>query len=343
MMKYQYIQHPTCPRAGNVKREILCSSPKLNVFYPKQSDVHSMFRDVQVSFMNRLYQGIGLRNNNGGLEFISDEYKEIRCSSVRDYLKTLRDELQSMEDEYKVVEYENLRDKGSIENWKKKIEVLQQQLEDCGVSLNLFLTQCKSGQYEKKEKMRIRQHLSSEKRRIKREIDLLQKALDGYDRNKSRLLLLRYILPELREKILNKEKELDIVNIFTVQQAGLLTFPWKKGYVSNQVNLFLDIFDYLSYVFLVKHYGIKDFPVFCDSIVLNDPRNFVNMTLDSEVYDRIYCYFPHTLIGKMMEKTLSEKISSRRVISMASYYENHVTLYEYAKTFKDFAPIKNKN
>ncbi len=66
------------------------------------------------------------------------------------------------------------------------------------------------------------------------------------------------------------------------------------------------------------------------------------MLLNSVGYDRIYCFFPHTLSGVVIEKTILTSIDARRVVSLSDYYGDYTTLYEYAKTFDEFVPLTGK-
>lgn len=338
----QTTQRTFQPKASNVKREGYCSPHKLNIYYPPKPDVRAYIKTVEVSCMNRLFQGIGFRNNKGGLEFFSEEYREKHCATASEYLDLLRKEKQQLEEEYENVQLEISRGNGSIDDWQEKYEELERQLQDVKDSMQHFIIQCKTGQIAESEKLRIRKQLGIEDRNIQRQLDCVKAEIDGYERNKERLSMLSCILPELQIKIDNKEKELAIAKTYTIEQPGLLTFPWVKGIVAKQVNLFADMFDYIAYVFLANNPDAEKLPTLCDNIVLNDPRNFTDMLLNSVGYDRIYCFFPHTLSGEVIEKTILTSIDARRVVSLSDYYGDYTTLYEYAKTFDEFVPLTDK-
>ena len=341
MIKCQPIQLPYHHKIGNIKYEGCCPHKTVN-YLPLNPNPQSLLKTVEVSCMNRLFRGIGFRNNNGGLEFYSDEYREKHRSSMGENLEMLRKERQSLYEEYKKILSEIKRDKDYISDWNNEYEELVVQQQDVADSMQHLVLQSKSGQFADSEKTRIRQHLNKEENRIKKRMEFLTKAISDYYDNKSRSLLLSAILPELQEKINNMKRESAIANTFTIKQTGLVTFPLIKGIVAKKVNLFYDMFDYLAYIFLLGKYEVEDLPTQCDNIVLNDSHNYIDMLLSCMSYDRIYSYFPHTVLGKIMDKTVHDFIKKGRVKSMSNYYKGYPTLYEYAKTFDEFTPITSK-
>lgn len=339
MNMYQPTQRTFERKVSNVKREGYYSPRKLNIYYPPKPDVRTVIKSVDITCMNRLYQGVGFRNNNGGLEFFSEEYKNQYNDTVSKTLDVLRKEQKNLEEEYENVQFEIARVKGSVDEWQRQYDELESQLQDVAVSMQHLILQGRTGQIAENEKNRIRQQLKNEEKQIKTQIKSVKTEIDGFNNNKTRLAQLKCILPELQAKIAEKEAELPIVSTFTIKQPGLLTFPWVKGIIAKQVNLFADMFDYIAYVFLASNLKDDNLPTLCDNIILNDPRNFTDMMFNSVGYDRIYCFFPHTLSGDTMEKTLLQRIDSQRVISMRDYYKDYPTLYEFVKTFKDFVPV----
>lgn len=341
MINCQPIQSPCHPKAGNVKFECFCFQ-KLDSRLPINTIPQSLLKAVEVTCLNRLYSGIGFRNNNGGLEFYSEEFKASRCSTLGKRLEKIRKERQSLKEEYKKLQYEIQRDKDSLCCWNKEYDELVVQQHDVAESFQRFAKQCKRGKLSDAEKLRIRQQLKCEDSRISDRLKILKKAISTYHDNKSRFLLLSAILPELHEKIKDKERELSIANTFTIHQTGLVILPWIKGLVAKSVNLFYDMFDYLAYSFLSNSDDAEALPTQCDNIVLNDPRNFIDMLLSCVSYDRIYVYFPHTMLGKILDKTVYDFTHKGCVKSMSGYYKDYPTLYEYAKSFDDFVPITSK-
>ena len=341
MNMFQPTQRTFQRKVSHVKREGYCNSQKLNIYYPPKPDVRALIKSVEVTCMNRLFQGVGFRNNNGGLEFFSEEYKEKHCNTVSKTLDILRKEQKKLEEEYENVQFEITRGNGSIDDWQSQYDELESQLQEVADSMQHLILQGRTGQIAENEKIRIRQQLKNEEKRIKAQMKSVKTEIDGFNNNKTRLAQLKCILPELQAKIADKEAELPIISTFTIKQPGLLTFPWVKGIVAKQVNLFADMFDYIAYVFLASNPDAEKLPTLCDNIILNDPRNFTDMMLNSVGYDRIYCFFPHTLSGDTMEKTLLQRIDAR-VVSLRDYFKDYPTLYEYAKTFEDFVPITSK-
>lgn len=343
MNMYKPTQRTFEQKVSNIKREAYYSPQKLNIYYPPQPDVRAFIKSVEVTCMNRLYQGVGFRNNNGGLEFFSEEYKEKHCDTVSKTLDVLREEQKILEEEYENIQFEIARGNGSINEWQSHYDELESQLQEASISMQHLILQGRSGQIAENEKIRIRQQLKNEEKLVKAQMKSVKTEIDNFHNNKTRLAQLKCILPELQAKIADKEAELSIVSTFTIKQPGLLTFPWVQGIVAKQVNLFADMFDYIAYVFLANNSAAEKLPTVCDNIILNDARNFTDMMLNSVGYDRIYCFFPHTLSGDTMEKTFLERIDTRRVISLRDYYKDYPTLYEFAKTFKDFVPVTSKD
>lgn len=342
MIMCQPLQRSTQCRASNVKAEGYYNPHKLKIYYPPKVDPRVYIKHVEVSCMNRLFKGIGIRNNNGGLEFFCEEYMNKHHASASEYIDMLRKQKKAYEEEFETLGIELTRGNANIESWLNERSELEVQLQDISDSMQHLIMQGRTGQIAEEEKIRIRQQLKTENKKTTARMNHVKAEIDGFYKNQERHFLLSCILPELEEKIAVKEKELEIASTFTIEQPGLLTFPWIKGIVAKQVNLFADMFDYLAYVFLSTNPDAEKLPTLCDNIVLNDPRNFTDMLLSSVGYDHIYCFFPHTLLGKTIEKTILERFNSDRVMSLGDYYEGYATLYEYARTFEEFVPITSK-
>lgn len=341
MAMLQTIQRTFQRKSSNVKHETYCNSSRLNIYYPIKPDARAVLKNVQVSCMNRIFSGVGFRNDNGGLEFISDDFKEKHSVSTEEFINDLRNKQSVLEEEFEFLQQEISRGNDAIDKWQSDYEDLQSQLQDVQDSMQHLIMQGKSGLLSEEEKSRIRQQLKTENKRISGQMEALKKEIDGYYNNKTRFSFLSVALPELELKIKDKEKALAIANTFTIEQPGLLTFPWVKGIVAKSVCLFADMFDYLAYVYLSNNPDAKQLPCLCDNIVMNDPRNFMAMMLNSDSYDHVYCFFPHTYLGETIEQTILRRNDSRVVI-MSDYYEGYTTLYEYAMTFEDFIPITSK-
>ncbi len=326
-------------KVDNVKSESYSGNSRFSVRIPARQDIRSSMKKVEITSMNRIYSGIGIRNDNGGLEFISDEYRQRHASSAEDILSDLRSKLSAMEAEMETVESETARGSRMIDGWQNEYADLQSQLQDVQDSMHHLILQGKKGQLSEEEKTRIRSQLKMENRRIRKKMTSLKVEIDGFRSNTSRLSYLTVALAELNVKIADREKALAIANTFTIDQPGILTFPRIKGFVAKSVCLFSDLFDYLAYVYMSNNPDARELPYFCDNIVMNDPRNFMTMMLNSDGYDHIYCFFPHTYMGKTMERTILER-NDPRVVTMSDYYDGYTTLYEYAKTFDDFIPVQ---
>ena len=116
----------------------------------------------------------------------------------------------------------------------------------------------------------------------------------------------------------------------TIDQPCQTLYPLKQNIRSRMCCLFMDWLDYLSYLTLSERDRVGEYPTDCDCIVMNDTRNFVSMMIDADDYDHVYCFFPHSYIGQVMEQTLQSRSGNH--YTMKSYlYEGYLNLHEYAK------------
>jgi hypothetical protein len=115
----------------------------------------------------------------------------------------------------------------------------------------------------------------------------------------------------------------------TIDEPGPLCFPLTKGERCKACCLFTNLFDYLSYKQLINSKSGRGLPCGCDCYVMADFRNFVNLMLDSEYYEHVYCFFPNTQLGKSMARTIITRNRSR-VTSVLPFYEGYKSLHDYA-------------
>lgn len=303
-----------------------------------RSGIPYTIKDVQVTCMNKLYTGIGFPNDSGGMEFFSDSCRLRDPSRHEDDLVSLHGQLESMERELGRLSEDQILNAGHITEWQEALSRKEEESRQAADDLDHFVAQAKQGEIDEKEKARVLGLLKNELRVVTKERDKIARKVNAYFEGKSRSWFLAMCIMEMKQKIKEKDLSLSSFSTFTAGQPGLLTFPLVKGVKCKSCCLFADVLDYLAYICLSGKTRKDDIPRNCDSIVLNDPRNFLKMLISCDIYDHIYCFFPDTVTGKTMEKTILRRFDPRAV-SMSYLYESQVTLYEYSMRKYDFSPL----
>lgn len=340
-MLYQVNSSPASAtiHGGNVKRDNILGLSRHRVHDGRSrgSRYASLFmRDVEITCLNRLYRGIGFRNTNGGLEFFSKEYKENCQKKKAAEINDLCQHCSHLEEELSTLSFEIVTCEKECEDWCSALSDLQQRSADVSTRIkNLAVGEGKV--LSAKERVFLRKQLKVELRQLNDFIAKYQGKIASFMEKKKRFSMLNIILPQLRAKIADRKKDNAVARFVTFEQPGILEFPLLKGMKSKSCCLFFDIFDYLSYSHLVDNYFLSGIPRGCDCIVMNDIRNFITMLLHSDDYDNVYCFFPNTVLGKTMEKTVTTRKKSR-VASCSSLFKYCITLYEFVtKKYKDFS------
>lgn len=340
-MLYQVKQSsPSYPYHGaTVKRDNMVSVSRHRVHDIKfrgSRYASLLLRDVEITCLNRLYKGIGFRNTNGGLEFYCKEYKENRQKKNAAEISDLCQYCSSLEEERSSLSFDLVTCEKECEEWYSALSDLQQRSASVSTRIkNLSANEGKS--MPVKDRVFLRKQLKAEFRQLNDFIAKYQGKIESFLEKKKRLSLLNIILPQLRAKITDRKKENAVASFVTLDQPGILEFPLLKGMKNKSCCLFFDIFDYLSYSYLVDNSFLSGLPRGCDCIVMNDIRNFITLLLHSDDYDNVYCFFPNTVLGKTMEKTVTTRKKSR-VASCSSLFKNCTTLYEFVtRKYKDFS------
>lgn len=207
-------------------------------------------KSVQLLILNRVYDGIGVYNKNGGMEFLSNQLTH----DLYDLRSSVRD------------------------------QALQKKHEELRRSIKTM---------RRPEQKRLRELLEQE-----------DNALQCADTS------------------------LPISSTVTLNYPGVLFFPVRRNTKSEACCLFADFLDYLSYQQMLKSGQDKNLPSGCDCIVINHACNFIPAMLDSEEYNLIYCAFPNTAAGKVMEATVISR-NIKRCKSLRNLYEGYRNLYGY--------------
>lgn len=131
---------------------------------------------------------------------------------------------------------------------------------------------------------------------------------------------MEYYCPELKDESI------------TIHNYGILYIPLLPTERSHSCCLFTSFLDCIAYAVLLgrKAEGVVEN---CDFIVLNSPKNFKDMFVDSDLYENVYCLFPRTDFGVILWKTLKTRNSN--VQDLSFLYKDHVSLTDMARKMKD--------
>ena len=113
----------------------------------------------------------------------------------------------------------------------------------------------------------------------------------------------------------------------TLRAAGPITCHHPKIKHSPICCLFYDFMDYLAYCSLRgnTHFHL---PQYATCIVMSHVTNFMHMVVDSDDYDEVYLFFPNTLVGKTISKTLKQR-SHERIKNCDVLYKGYSNLREF--------------
>lgn len=98
---------------------------------------------------------------------------------------------------------------------------------------------------------------------------------------------------------------------------------------SRHCSVFFDFVDYLAFK---SHFSDSRFAFHQadDAILISDPANFFASLIECDLYDDIYCFFPHTLAGKTAWATYHDRFD-RVVHDCSVMYDKFSSLYDYVK------------
>lgn len=319
------------------------SSNRKRVWHPVRKEFHDAMKAVEVTCLNQVFSGIGFRNDNGGLEFFSEGLRNRLTSKAREDLDAMRSRLAKMEDEYDSVSSEILRGRLHITDWQQLSGGKKRELSGIKDDIDATLARSKSGEITEQDMKARYKVLGAERRRVEHQLADLRREISGYRSNLRRQNLLSICIEELRQHIDDKERELSVSNTFTIEQSGILTFPFIKGVRSKSCCLFADVMDYTAFVYLSGTPGRERYPKCCDGIVLNAPCNFSCLLSEIErsTYEYVYCFFPDTILYKTIEETIISR-NGGKAVSMGVLYEGYVSLHEYAREKENYSPLKTK-
>lgn len=321
-----YRSHATVK--GETAANSTLSFPKLRHRVPLAA------KNVQVSCMNRIYTGFGFRNDNGGMEFYSEDSKQRLAETTEELIEQLRSHLSDLKT--KLSEEQTIYDEGSehIDEWTTDLHAKEAEFSRLNADLQQLIEQGKAGAIEETERERQRYILRKDITDMKSKVSQVKRKIDTYKASYCKILQIESLIGELESEIADKEKQKTTLSTFTVEKNGILTFPMVKNRRQKAVCVFANILDYLSYVVIVYETGYDEFPKNCDCIVLNDSANFMKMLVSVDTYDYIFCFFPDTILHKSLEETIIQR-DAPRAVSMGRHFCGHISLYDYLMSFGD--------
>lgn len=109
----------------------------------------------------------------------------------------------------------------------------------------------------------------------------------------------------------------------TIGKPGIVYIPQLSMGRSNSCCLFADILDCFGYqsMLLEKQPGYIEN---CDYIIMNGPGNFGSMTVDSDLYEKIYLFFPDTDYGHVASLTLQQR--NKNAVDLSHFFSGFSSL-----------------
>lgn len=291
-------------------------------------------KNIQVSCMNRLYTGFGFRNDNGGMEFYSEDSRKLLAETAEVTIVVLRSRLSVVKcllDEQQAIHNEGLE---HVDEWNANLQEKEEALSCLNDDLQQLIAQGKAGVIDKSERERQRYILRKEITEAKSVLKKIKCKIEKYNASYCKMLQLESLASELDTAIVDKEKQKSTLSTFTVEKNGILTIPLVSNRKQKAVCVFANILDYLSYFVIVSETDCNEFPKNCDCIILNDPVNFMKMLVSVDTYDYIFCFFPDTILYKSLEETIIQR-DAPRAVSMGRHFPGNISLYDYLMSFGD--------
>jgi len=288
--------------------------------------------------MNQLYNGIAFRNDNGGLEFYGDDCRRRIAENTEREIAELGERLRQMQDELEDVRVEFLYNGRKAGEWTASLQQKNEEHIAVLEKLKLLTKRAKSGELDETEREIRRRKLWKKSGMLKKEKEKLKRDIRRHEFCRQRTQILPVCIADAMAELADKRQGLEAACTFTVGEPGVLTLPLLRDSKSKGCCVFSDVLDYLAYYYLVNVRKDGSLPRGCDSIVLNDHRNFLRLLVFSDVYDDVYCFFPQTILEKTMELTLIQRHGSGAV-SMGHVFEGHATLYEHSCSLDGCSPL----
>ena len=289
-------------------------------------------KNVEVDCLRKSYWGVGIRNTKGGMEFFNLDYNNKHNMLLEDKLETLRKQKNDYTKEYDNLLSELTEKNALLSKWKKDISTLRARSKFVTDKLNTIIFSPDFTKSSSKKAL-SRTNLRREQKDITSVLRNLDSKISSLYQKKRRLHILEGYLSQIDAKIDDLCHNLKTLGTVTIGRPEALYFPHRRNIKSRCCCLFLDLFDFMSYTTLLEYPEGTYLPLGCDCYVMNDPRNFIAMTLSSDEYDKVYLFFPQTFYGLTLEQTISQR-NPGRTVNASRFYNGHVSLYDYVRSLK---------
>ena len=281
---------------------------------------------VEVLCLNKVYHGVGFRNQSGGLEFYNDSFSDHVIARTRAGLEEYRKSASRLRKNISsniagVSHWKSIQEKTTL-----RLIDLQTKLMDAQDEYEGLRDRYRQGSITIRDLNCNRKRLNRVIRELDNDIRLLEKERDEYEHIQRLLPLQKIMLTQLNAKITERSHEISVPVTATIIRRGLLTFRLYREVPTSQCCLFASFIDYLAYKTLLD--GNYGFPLpCCDCIIMNSPDNFIEMMINSDEYTVVHCCFPNTMMGRTMEKTLMKR--NPHAVSHSSSYAGMSGLFDY--------------
>lgn len=330
---FQETEKITLPIGNNAAKYLFPHIEDIYVdHHPFMDDVEShpaALKKIEIWYVNKVFKGYGFLNENGGVELYSKIVKEKNRKEKISFLEHLQDRLLESENKIKEIEPVVLKNSKKAQEWEELINSLNKGILICEGDIRNISSLSQRGLITEIERNVRREFVLNEQKREKKKLKEIKTKFDKYKNEKSSLLYLSAIVPEIKAEISELHNSLNMDSFLTINKAGITIVKAKEGKVSNLCCLFCNILDYHAFDYLRKKKMMEDIPGSCDYIIMNDPRNFIDMMECSERYKSVYCFFPNTNMGRVIEKTVINTNNPRYKNKMP-LYKDYVSLYEMA-------------
>ena len=299
-------------------------------------------KSVQVSCVNRLFNGYGFHNDAGGMEFYSDASKQCFIDSMDEVISQLRSQLSETKTKLVAEQYIFNEGSGHINEWTDELFHHSEELSRLNTDLLLLAEKGKSGAIEDSLREHQRNVLLKKIPKMRSKVYSVKRKINAYKSSYRKILRLNALIVEMENDITDKENIKSTFSTFTVEKNGITSFPFVANRKQKTVCVFANVLDYCSYLFMINEGGFNELPKSCDCIVMNDPENFMKMLVSVDTYDYIFCFFPNTILYKSIEETIIQR-DAPRAVSMGRYFNGFASLYTYMSSLSNEYHVVENN
>ena len=268
-------------------------------------------RIVEISCLNKTFRGVAFHNQGGGIDFFNEEFKDCLSVKVMEYLDYyLKTEKQLKE---AISEYEAVRKdiKPRIEKFQLTLQEGQNTAETLQNEMEDLKDQIRRGDLDFNEGTVRRQRITCKMTQLKEQMSATSRDLERLEMMQSDYPSKKMRLSHLQDKIRELKQEISAPMTTTINKPGITEFCVRSGFRSHECNIFASFIDYLAYKVLRDNDDLceKYELLHCDCIVLNSPVNLNDFILSTDQYNKVHCFFPSTVSGITLEKTLLDRNS----------------------------------